>query len=121
MADKQFYYYKTKDGREFGTRYTPVPEGDPDRVNITKEEYQELCGFDPNEPIFIPTPEFHHKVNQMEMLKRQLSDTDYKAIKFAEGELAEEEYAPVKEQRRAWRAQINQLEQEIDAIINNNQ
>lgn len=118
MADKQFYYYKTKDGREFGTRYTPVPEGDTDKVNITKEEYQELCGFDPNEPIFIPSKEFTHKVHQIEMLKRQLTDTDYKAIKFAEGEMSAEEYAPIKEQRKTWREKINQLQSELDAELN---
>lgn len=46
-------------------------------------------------------------------LKTQLKATDYKAIKFAEGELTEEEYAPIKEQRKEWRAEINELESEI--------
>lgn len=43
-------------------------------------------------------------------LKSKLRDSDYKAIKFAEGELTSEEYAPVKAERRAWRAKINELE-----------
>ncbi len=43
-------------------------------------------------------------------LKRLLSETDYKAIKYAEGLLSEEEYAPVKAQRQLWRNQINVLE-----------
>ena len=42
-------------------------------------------------------------------LKQKLFDTDYRAIKFAEGELTEEEYAPYREERRAWRAEINSL------------
>lgn len=46
-------------------------------------------------------------------LKRKLRETDYKAIKYAEGELSAEEYAETKAQRRAWRAEINQLEAEI--------
>lgn len=46
-------------------------------------------------------------------LKRKLRETDYKAIKYAEGELSAEEYAETKAQRRAWRAEINQLETEI--------
>lgn len=43
-------------------------------------------------------------------LKKHLADTDYQAIKFAEGELSAEDYAPYKEQRRQWRARINELE-----------
>lgn len=43
-------------------------------------------------------------------LKRLLSETDYKAIKYAEGQLSEEEYAPIKAQRQLWREQINALE-----------
>jgi hypothetical protein len=43
-------------------------------------------------------------------LKQKLRDTDYQAIKFAEGELSEDEYAYMKAQRRAWRDRINELE-----------
>ena len=50
---------------------------------------------------------------EIENLKQQLEDTDYKAIKYAEGELSEEEYAPIKEERKLWRARINELEIQI--------
>lgn len=43
-------------------------------------------------------------------LKANLAKTDYQAIKFAEGELSEEEYAPIREDRKAWRAEINEKE-----------
>lgn len=43
-------------------------------------------------------------------LKTLLSNTDYKALKFSDGVLTEEEYAPVREQRRAWRNEINEIE-----------
>ena len=49
-------------------------------------------------------------------LKSKLQATDYKAIKYAEGELSAEEYAETREQRRAWRAEINALEEEIKMI-----
>ena len=49
---------------------------------------------------------------KIEELKYKLLQTDYQAIKYAEGELTEEEYAPIKEQRRQWRAEINELENE---------
>ena len=46
-------------------------------------------------------------------LKKKLAETDYQAIKFAEGELTESEFLPIREQRKSWRAQINELESEL--------
>ena len=47
---------------------------------------------------------------EIQQLKKQLSDTDYKAIKFAEGQISEEEYASVKAERQGYRDRINELE-----------
>ena len=47
------------------------------------------------------------------ILKCKLEDTHYKAIKYSEGELSAEEYAETKAQRRAWREEINKLEEEL--------
>lgn len=55
-----------------------------------------------------PTPE-----EKIATLKQNLSDTDYQAIKFAEGWLTAEEYEPIKLQRQAWRDEINTLEQGV--------
>lgn len=60
-----------------------------------------------------PTYPLQQKINE---LKAKLRATDYKAIKYAEGELSAEEYEPVKLERKAWRAEINQLEAEIEDI-----
>lgn len=43
-------------------------------------------------------------------LKRLLRDSDYKAIKYAEGVLTAEEYAHAKAERQAYRDEINALE-----------
>ena len=43
-------------------------------------------------------------------LKALLKSTDYQAIKYAEGEMLYEEYAPVRELRKGWRKEINDLE-----------
>jgi len=51
-------------------------------------------------------------------LKKYLSDTDYKAIKFAEGELSEEAYREDKSQRHDARARINELESLIAELGN---
>lgn len=47
---------------------------------------------------------------QIDLLKKKLSDTDYKAIKYAEGLIAEDEYTPIKAERQRIRDEINRLE-----------
>ena len=47
--------------------------------------------------------------NEIEDLEAQLKNSDYKAIKYAEGLLTEEEYAPVKEMRQKLRDRINEI------------
>ena len=47
---------------------------------------------------------------QIAELKAQLAETDYKAIKYAEGWITEEEYAPIRAERQEIRDQINLLE-----------
>ena len=49
-------------------------------------------------------------------LKKYLADTDYKAIKFAEGEITESDYREVKSQRHDARARINELESLIEEL-----
>ena len=51
------------------------------------------------------------KQKQINELKAKLSETDYQAIKFAEGWITAEEYASVKAQRQLWRDAINDLEE----------
>jgi hypothetical protein len=43
-------------------------------------------------------------------LKQLLWESDYKAIKYAEGLLDEREYIPIRAERKAWRKEINELE-----------
>jgi len=50
---------------------------------------------------------------QIATLKQNLADTDYQAIKYAEGQISEQDYAPIKAQRQTWRDQINQLEAQL--------
>ena len=59
--------------------------------------------------IYIPYTEQELAEQRIGELKQKLAETDYQAIKYAEGELSAEDYAPIKEQRRQWRAEINRL------------
>ena len=73
--------------------------------------------YDEYEDILVlrPLNEIESASRKITNYKQKLFDTDYKAIKFAEGELNAEEYEGTKQQRRKWREEINKLE----LIINN--
>lgn len=43
-------------------------------------------------------------------LKAELADSDYLCLKFTDGALSEDEYAPIRRQRAAYRAEINALQ-----------
>ena len=49
-------------------------------------------------------------------LKQILTSTDYKALKFAEGQISEKDYEETKQQRQLLRDKINELEAEMNAI-----
>lgn len=48
-------------------------------------------------------------LERIDYLKSQLSGTDYKIIKIAEGSATKEEYATDIAERQSWRAEINAL------------
>lgn len=50
------------------------------------------------------------KYKEIDELKKYLRDTDYKALKYADGAYTEEQYAPIREQRAESRARINEIE-----------
>lgn len=51
---------------------------------------------------------------QIMLLKNRLKETDYKAIKYSEGWLTDEEYAETKAERQRIREEINRLEAELN-------
>ena len=56
------------------------------------------------------------KYDEILKLKAMLNATDYKLFKYLEGELSEEEYQTVKQQRQKWRIQINTMEEELNGV-----
>ena len=50
---------------------------------------------------------------RIQELKALLAQSDYKAIKYAEGLLTEAEYAPIKAMRQSYRTEINTLEAKV--------
>lgn len=48
--------------------------------------------------------------SRIAFLKAELVETDYLCLKYTDGALSEEEYAPIRRQRAEYRAEINALQ-----------
>ena len=97
--------YKNANDEVYNGRYVDV-EGrryiSPSRAKLLKLGYKEVVTTPP------PVDENEQRIWQ---LKELLQESDYKAIKYAEGWISEEDYAPIKAERQAIRDEINKLEQ----------
>jgi hypothetical protein len=67
------------------------------------DEYEDI-------QVYVPFTDKELAEREIETLMRNLADTDYQAIKYAEGVMTENEYAPIKSQRQDWRYRINYLQ-----------
>ena len=88
LPDK-YSYYAVVDGKFTIKRRTPTIE------ELHNDDIQDI----------------NREINE---LKKKLFDTDYKAIKYSEGWLTDEEYAEAKAQREEWRKRINELEASLE-------
>ena len=120
-----YYYDKLYDDKHLGlfTENTAVAYQlgwQDNTVAITDTEVREVNGWTYLKGYAPKKTESMILVEQYQSeiinLKKYLSDTDYKAIKFAEGELSEEAYREVKSQRHDARARINELESLIEEL-----
>ena len=76
----------------------PAVEGKPAWDEVVKER------------VFVPYTQKELDLFRIQELKALLKESDYKAIKYAEGLFTEVEYAPIKALRQSYRAEINALE-----------
>ena len=83
-----------------------IPIADTQQSDINGWTYRkELCPMKTEQDLL--KDQYRLEIQQ---LKKALSATDYKAIKYAEGQISEEEYASVKAERQGYRDRINELE-----------
>lgn len=104
------YYYKSKNGNGLLNLKSPV-EHPENYVELTKEEFEEI-----QPKPHVPTEEEKAKFEiqkQIVAKKAELAKTDYKCLKFIDGSLTEEEYAPIKAARQTLRDEINALEEQL--------
>lgn len=94
MASKQTKYFKFKINPDILLQTNDVED-------CIYEEWDEIT-----------QSEYNARV-QIKELKSQLATTDYQALKYAEGWISEQDYAPIKAQRQSLRDQINELEEDL--------
>lgn len=88
-----------------------ISNEDLEQIGITKcfdEENNCVIDYDNTEEL-----RKQQAIERIEELKQLLKESDYRAIKYAEGCYTKTEYKPYKDQRQAYRDEINQLEAEI--------
>ena len=61
--------------------------------------------------------EFLEQKARISGLLQALDNSDYKAMQYAEGVIEEADYAPIRAMRKAWRDEINQLEDEMRQVV----
>ena len=93
-----------KSGWDIENNYIPI--SDTQQSDINGWTYcKDVCPMKTEQDLL--KDQYRLEITQ---LKKQLSDTDYKAIKYAEGQISEEEYASVRTERQGYRDRINELE-----------
>lgn len=108
-TNKQEYYVVTQIYYKEGVRFGD----DEELIEEEKEEGKDAWDEYEDIRVYVPYSDEENAKREIAKLKQNLFDTDYKAIKYAEGYLTEEEYAPIKLQRQAWRDEINALEEKL--------
>ena len=88
--------------------------------NYTKVEiddkYSDCQSCDFNEDLTFNSTKYNSRKEREKNIglindyKQKLKETDYKAIKYAEGLISETDYAPIKTERENYRKAINSLE-----------
>lgn len=81
-----------------------IPQAELETMRLAQLEYEQQLQRQAE------IDEIQYKIDET---KAKLSQTDYQAIKYAEGFISEADYAQIKAQRQAWRDEINALETEL--------
>ena len=81
-----------------------IPQAELETMRLAQLEYEQQLQRQAE------IDEVQRKISE---IKAKLSQTDYQAIKYAEGFISETDYAPMKALRQEYREEINRLEAEL--------
>lgn len=111
---ENLYYYKDSQNRTAVLKHKLSEEELGDNVEITEEEYNSIREQKKQNLLAKANTPRNQKLSQILKFKQLLRDSDYKLLKYQDGDMTEEEYAPIRKDRHDWRARINELEAEIE-------
>lgn len=110
-----FYYRHKQETTAFLITKTPLNEEELANYDeITEQEYNDY------QAQLVGAASQHAMINsnnkraKIAHYKTLLRESDYKQAKWLDGDLSDEDYAPIKEARHNWRAEINRLEEELE-------
>lgn len=104
IFDKTMTYQSWWSGETFGGKVIEIE--DEYYHDCVREDFD---GYVFNLSKYNARKEKELKLPRIAELKELLANTDYQAIKFAEGQISAEDYEPMKLQRQAWRDEITSL------------
>ena len=123
MADKGYFVERTKIIHHDAVAGVPdqshievvkvYPNGGKDTrkiIDVPAVEAKPAWDEEITEKVFVPYSQKELDQQRITELKQLLANSDYKAIKYAEGLISASDYAPVKAMRESYRAEINMLE-----------
>ena len=99
----KFHFVVEKTYPNGGKDMKKVWDIEPVKAKEAYDEYEDI-------QVYIPYSQKELAEIEIKQLKDKLRETDYQAIKYAEGELSFDEYQSMKNQRKQWRERINYLE-----------
>ena len=102
------YNYRNESG-EYAPKVLLVDGCEVHGASAAMYAAQGYYPYTPPEPTAEEVAE-QQRLARIDELRTLLAESDYKAIKYAEGWITAEDYAEVKAQRQAWRDEINELE-----------
>lgn len=111
---EDLYYYKDSQNRLGVLKHKLSEEELGDNVEITEEEYNAIKEQKEQNRLAKANTPRNQKLSQILKLKQLLKDSDYKLLKYQDGDMTEEEYAPIRKDRHSWRVKINELEAELE-------
>lgn len=100
---EQFRYETIKD----------YPNGGKDVIKVVEIEGHPAWDEEIYESVYVEYTKKEYAELRIAELKKLLADSDYKAIKYAEGLINEQDYLPIKELRQSYRNEINELEEDL--------
>jgi hypothetical protein len=110
-------YAFIRDNKIIGTGQCQTLDDNIIDVEISEEVYNDIAHYIWNGEAVVENSDYKEDFSErIAELKQLLANTDYVVIKIAEGSATKEEYANVIEQRKAWREEIRELENESDSI-----